>query len=137
MSKDDADSNTSQFIIYQSEDGQTRLDVRFVDETVWLTQALMAELFSTTPENVLMHLKNIFSEGELDQNATTKDFLVVRQEGTRQVKRSLKHYNLDAIISVGYRVQSHTATRFRQWATRQLREYIVKGFVLDDERLKN
>lgn len=137
MSTDAADSNTSQFIIYQSEDGKTRLDVRFVDETVWLTQALMAELFSTTPENVLMHLKNIFSEGELDQNATTKDFLVVRQEGTRQVKRSLKHYNLDAIISVGYRVQSHTATRFRQWATRQLREYIVKGFVLDDERLKN
>lgn len=137
MSTDSADSNTSQFIIYQSEDGKTRLDVRFVDETVWLTQALMAELFSTTPENVLMHLKNIFSEGELDQNATTKDFLVVRQEGTRQVKRSLKHYNLDAIISVGYRVQSHTATRFRQWATRQLREYIVKGFVLDDERLKN
>jgi len=137
MSTDDADINTSQFIIYQSEDGKTRLDVRFVDETVWLTQALMADLFSTTPENVLMHLKNIFSEGELDQNATTKDFLVVRQEGTRQVKRSLKHYNLDAIISVGYRVQSHTATRFRQWATRQLREYIVKGFVLDDERLKN
>lgn len=137
MSTDDADSNTSQFIIYQSEDGKTRLDVRFVDETVWLTQALMAELFSTTPENVLMHLKNIFSDGELDQNATTKDFLVVRQEGSRQVKRSLKHYNLDAIISVGYRVQSHTATRFRQWATRQLREYIVKGFVLDDERLKN
>ena len=124
MSTDAADSNTSQFIIYQSEDGKTRLDVRFVDETVWLTQALMAELFSTTPENVLMHLKNIFSEGELDQNATTKDFLVVRQEGTRQVKRSLKHYNLDAIISVGYRVQSHTATRFRQWATRQLREYL-------------
>lgn len=137
MSTDNVDRNTSQFIIYQSEDGQTRLDVRFVDESVWLTQALMAELFSTTPENVLMHLKNIFSEGELDQNATTKDFLVVRQEGTRQVKRSLKHYNLDAIISVGYRVQSHTATRFRQWATRQLREYIVKGFVLDDERLKN
>ncbi|MBC3365532.1 virulence RhuM family protein [Pseudomonas sp. SWRI154] len=135
MSPDNA--NTSQLIIYQSEDGRTRLDVRFVDETVWLTQALMGELFSTTPENVLMHLKNIFSEGELDQNATTKDFLVVRQEGTRQVKRNLKHYNLDAIISVGYRVQSHTATRFRQWATRQLRDYIVKGFLLDDERLKN
>ena len=137
MSTDNANRNTSQFIIYQSEDGRTRLDVRFVDETVWLTQALMGELFNTTPENVLMHLKNIFSEGELDQNATTKDFLVVRQEGTRQVKRNLKHYNLDAIISVGYRVQSHTATRFRQWATRQLRDYIVKGFLLDDERLKN
>lgn len=107
MTTDSMDSNTSQFIIYQSEDGQTRLDVRFVDETVWLTQALMAQLFSTTPENVLMHLKNIFNEGELDQKATNKDFLVVRQEGTRQVKRNLKHYNLDAIISVGYRVQSH------------------------------
>lgn len=137
MSTDSADRNTSQFIIYQTEDGQTRLDVRFVDESVWLTQALMAELFSTTPENVLMHLKNIFKEAELDQSATTKDFLVVRQEGSRQVKRNIKHYNLDAIISVGYRVHSHTATRFRQWATRQLREYIVKGFLLDDERLKN
>jgi len=132
-----SDNNPSQFIIYQSEKGETKLDVRFVDETVWLTQALMAELFSTTPENVLMHLKNIYNEGELEQNPTTKDFLVVRQEGSRQVKRSLKHYNLDAIISVGYRVQSHTATRFRQWATLHLHEYIVKGFVLDDERLKN
>ena len=132
-----ATNNTSQLIIYQSEDGQIKLDVRFIDETVWLTQGLMAELFSTTPENVLMHLKNIYMEGELDQNSTTKDFLAVRQEGKRQVKRRLKHYNLDAIISVGYRVQSHTATRFRQWATRQLREYLVKGFILDDERLKN
>lgn len=129
--------NASQFIIYQTEDGQTRLDVRFMDETVWLTQALMAGLFGTTPENVLMHLKNIYKEGEIDQNSTTKDFLVVRQEGGRQVKRSLKHYNLDAIIAVGYRVQSNTGTRFRQWATRHLREYIVKGFVLDDDRLKN
>ena len=132
-----SDNNPSQFIIYQSETGETKLDVRFVDETVWLTQALMAELFSTTPENVLMHLKNIYNEGELEKNPTTKDFLVVRQEGTREVKRRLKHYNLDAIISVGYRVQSHTATRFRQWATQHLHEYIVKGFVLDDERLKN
>ena len=131
------ENNTSQLIIYQSEDGQTRLDVRFLDETVWLTQALMAELFSTTPENVLMHLKNIYREGELDQISTTKDLLVVRTEGKRQVKRTLKHYNLDAIISVGYRVQSHTATRFRQWATQHLREFIVKGFLLDDERLKN
>ena len=131
------DSNSSQFVIYQSEDGQIKLDVRFVDETVWLTQLLMADLFGTSPENVLMHLKNIYNEGELDQNSTAKDFLVVRQEGARQVKRTLKHYNLDAIISVGYRVQSRTATRFRQWATQQLREYIVKGFLLNDERLKN
>ena len=129
--------NQSQFIIYQTEDGEIRLDVRFENETVWLTQKLMAELFNTTPENILMHIKNIYREGELIEKATTKDFLVVRQEGARQVKRKLKHYNLDAIISVGYRVQSHTATRFRQWATRHLREYIVKGFLLDDERLKN
>ena len=131
------DQNQQQLIIYQTEDHQTKLDVRFEGETVWLTQKLMAELFSTTPENVLMHLKNIYKDGELLEEATTKDFLLVRQEGARQIKRKLKHYNLDAIISVGYRVQSHTATKFRQWATDQLREYIVKGFVLDDDRLKN
>ena len=131
------DRNASQFVIYQSEDGQTRLDVRFVGENVWLTQTVMAELFQTSSDNISLHLKNIYVEGELDENATTEDFSVVRQEGSRQVTRSLKHYNLDAIISVGYRVQSHTATRFRQWATRHLREYIVKGFLLDDERLKN
>lgn len=110
-------NNHSQFIIYQTEDGETRLDVRFQDETVWLTQALMAELFQTSPENIQIHLKHIFMEGEIEQNSTAKDFLVVRKEGLRRVRRSLKHYNLDAIISVGYRVQSHTATRFRQWAT--------------------
>ncbi len=132
-----SEKNTSQFIIYQSEDGKIRLDVRFMEQTVWLTQALMAQLFNTTPENILMHLKNIYNEGELNQIATTKDFLVVRKEGNRAVKRHLKHYNLDAIISVGYRVQSHSATRFRQWATGQLKEFIIKGFVLDDERLKN
>lgn len=131
------ENNPSQFIIYQSEDGQTKLDVRFVGETVWLTQALMAELFQTSTDNISLHLKNIYAEGELDENSTAEDFSVVRQEGARAVKRTLKHYNLDAIISIGYRVQSHTATRFRQWATRHLREYIVKGFVLDDERLKN
>ncbi len=132
-----SEKNTSQFIIYQSEDGKIRLDVRFMEQTVWLTQALMAQLFNTTPENILMHLKNIYNEGELNQIATTKDFLVVRKEGNRAVKRHLQHYNLDAIISVGYRVQSHSATRFRQWATGQLKEFIIKGFVLDDERLKN
>lgn len=130
-------SNSSQFVIYQSEDGKIKLDVRFLDETVWLTQSLMAELFQTSVDNVGLHLKNIYAEGELDENSTTEDFSVVRLEGSRQVKRNLKHYNLDAIISVGYRVQSHTATRFRQWATQHLREFIVKGFVLDDERMKN
>jgi hypothetical protein len=128
---------SGEILIYQSEAGETRLEVRLAGETVWLTQKLMAELFQTTPENILMHLKNIFDDNELDETASAKDFLVVRQEGARKVRRHLKHYNLDAIISVGYRVKSHTATRFRQWATQQLREYIVKGFVLDDERLKN
>lgn len=127
----------SQIIIYQTEDGQTNLDIRFQDESVWLTQKMMAELFQTSSDNVGLHLKNIYAEAELDEGATTEDFSVVRQEGARQVNRQLKHYNLDAIISVGYRVKSYTATRFRQWATARLKEYLVKGFVLDDERLKN
>ena len=97
----------------------------------------MAELFQTTIPNINMHLKNIFDEGELDPKSTIKDFLIVRFEGNREVNRSLDYYNLDAIISVGYRIKSHIATRFRQWATQNIREYIVKGFVLDDERLKN
>ena len=132
-----SENNLSQFIIYQSENGETRLDVRFLGETVWLTQALMAELFQTSTDNISLHLKNIYAEGELTEISTTEDYSVVRKEGVREVKRNLKHYNLDAIISVGYRVQSHTATRFRQWATQNLREFIVKGFLLDDERLKN
>ena len=129
--------NNSQIIIYQTESGETKLDVRFQDETVWLTQKLMAELFQTTPQNITIHLKNIFEEGELEEKATCKDFLQVQVEGKREVKRKRQFYNLDAIISVGYRIKSNVATKFRQWATSQLREYIVKGFVLDDERLKN
>lgn len=129
--------NKSQIIIYQTENGETKLDVRFQDETVWLTQKLMAELFQTTSQNITIHLKNIFEEGELVEKATCKDFLQVQKEGDREVKRTRKFYNLDAIISVGYRIKSHIATKFRQWATNNLREYIVKGFVLDDERLKN
>jgi len=129
--------NNSQIIIYQNENGETKLDVRFQDETVWLTQKLMAELFQTSVPNINMHLKNIFEEDELDENRTIKDFLIVQKEGTREVKRKQVFYNLDAIISVGYRIKSNVATKFRQWATSQLREYIVKGFVLDDERLKN
>lgn len=129
--------NNSQIIIYQTESGETKLDVRFQDETVWLTQKLMAELFQTTPQNITIHLKNIFEEGELEEKATCKDFLQVQIEGKREVKRKRQFYNLDAIISVGYRIKSNVATKFRQWATSQLREYIVKGFVLDDERLKN
>lgn len=129
--------NKSQIIIYQTENGETKLDVRFQDETVWLTQKLMAELFQTSVPNINMHLKNIFEEGELEEYRTIKEFLIVQQEGKREVKRQQVFYNLDAIISVGYRIKSHIATKFRQWATNHLREYIVKGFVLDDERLKN
>jgi hypothetical protein len=127
----------SQILIYQTENGETKLDVRLEDETVWLPQKAMAELFQTTPQNITIHLKNIYEEGELEEDATCKDFLQVQTEGNRKVQRKQKFYNLDAIISVGYRIKSHIATKFRQWATRQLREYIVKGFVLDDERLKN
>ena len=129
--------NKSQIIIYQTESGETKLDVRFQDETVWLTQKLMAELFQTSSQNITIHLKNIFDEGELEEKATCKEFLQVQKEGNREVKRKQKFYNLDAIISVGYRIKSHVATKFRQWATKHIREFIVKGFVLDDERLKN
>jgi hypothetical protein len=131
------EENKSQIIIYQTENGETKLDVRFQDETVWLTQKLMAELFQTTSQNITIHLKNIFEEGELYEGATCKDFLQAQKEGNREVKRKQKFYNLDAIISVGYRIKSHVATKFRQWATQHIKEYIVKGFVLDDERLKN
>ena len=130
-------SNKSQIIIYKTEDGQTKIDVRFDGETVWLTQNLMAELFQTTKQNIGQHIKNIFEEGELAASPTVKKFFTVQKEGKRAVKREVDYYNLDIIISVGYRVKSAIATAFRQWATMRLREYIVKGFVLDDERLKN
>lgn len=127
----------SQIIIYKAEDGQTKIDVRFDGDTVWLTQNALAELFQTTKNNISLHVKNIFGEGELVQNATVKNYLTVQKEGEREVSRNLEYYNLDLIISIGYRVKSSIATSFRQWATARLREYIVKGFVLDDERLKN
>ena len=126
-----------QFLIYQSEDGKLKLDVRLEEETVWLTQQLIADLFQSSVPNISMHIRNIYQEQELAPEATVKKFLTVRQEGSREVKRPLDYYNLDMIISVGYRVKSHVATRFRIWATKLLKEYIVKGFVLDDERLKN
>ena len=126
-----------QFLVYQTEDGKLKLDVRFEGETVWLTQPHMAELFQTTQQNISLHLQNIYAEGELERGATHKESLSVRLEGARSVQRRVDFYNLDAILSVGYRVKSAVATRFRIWATQQLREYIVKGFVLDDERLKN
>ncbi|MFC1524035.1 virulence RhuM family protein [Thermodesulfobacteriota bacterium] len=137
MSEENGLQTTSQMLIYQSEDGQTKIEVQLQNETVWLSQKDMAELFQTTVPNINLHLKNIFEEGELESRATIKDFLTVQNEGGRQVKRTKKFYNLDAIISVGYRIKSHVATRFRQWATRHIKEFIIKGFVLDDDRLKN
>ncbi len=128
--------SNSQLIIYQSEDGQTRLAARLDDEIVWLSQKLMAELFQTSTDNVWLHLKNIYSEGELSEQPTTGDFSVVRSEGAREVTRTIRHYNLEAIISVGYRIKSHVATRFRQWATAHMREWITKldGFLQLNDR---
>lgn len=126
----------SEMLIYQNEHGQTELEVKLQDETLWLSQKQMAELFDVTKQNISLHIQNIFEEEELLVDATVKHFLTVQQEGRRRVKREIEHYNLDMIISVGYRVKSKIATRFRQWATKQLKEYIVKGFVMDDERLK-
>ncbi len=126
-----------QIVVYQADDGQLKIDVRLENETAWLTQQHMADLFQTTQQNISLHLQNIYEEGELQREATHKEFLLVRHEGQRAVKRLVDFYNLDAIISVGYRVKSAVATRFRIWATQKLREFIVKGFVLDDERLKN
>lgn len=137
MDRDGSELAKGQLLIYQAENGKLKLDVRLEDETIWLTQPLMAELFQTTQQNISQHILNIYEEQELDLEATHKKFLLVRQEGNREVKRLLDYYNLDMIISVGYRVKSHVATRFRMWATERLREYIVKGFTLDDERLKN
>jgi hypothetical protein len=125
---------SSQILIYQSEDGQTRIEVQLQDETVWLTQQLMADLFQTSKQNIGRHLKNIFAEGELEEKAVVKKFFTTAADGKRY---KTFFYNLDAIISVGYRVKSHVATRFRQWATRHIKEFVIKGFVMDDERLKN
>ena len=130
-------NNNSQILIYQTKAGDTKVEVRLENETVWLTQKSMSELFQTSIPNINMHIKNVFDDGELDKIWTIKDFLIVQQEGSRNIERKKKFYNLDAIISVGYRVKSHTATKFRQWATKHIKEYIIKGFVLDDERLKN
>lgn len=126
----------SQILIYQSEEGNTKIEVRLENEDIWLTQKMMAGLFQTTPQNITIHLKNIFDEGELKEAVTCKDFLQVQNEGSRKVERKQKFYNLDAVISVGYRIKSHIATKFRIWANERLKEYIVKGFTIDDERLK-
>jgi hypothetical protein len=127
---------TPGLVLFRPDDGGDALRVRIEGETVWLTQAQMADLFQTTPQNVTIHLKGIYADGELDERATCKELLQVRLEGDRRVQRSLKHYALDAILAVGYRVRSHRGTQFRQWATATLSEFLVKGFAMDDERLK-
>lgn len=129
-------SDVVEILLYQTEDGQTRLEVRLQDESLWLTQAAMAELFQTTPQNITLHIGNIYKEKELDETTTCKDYLQVQHEGSRKITRTRKFYNLDVIISVGYRVKSHRGTQFRIWATQRLREYIIKGFTMDDDRLK-
>ena len=126
----------SELILYQTEDGHTHIEVHLQDETVWMSQIAMAELFQTTVSNINIHLNNVYEEGELTEAATIKDYLIVRQEGIRQVRRNVRHYNLKAIAAVGYRVKSHRGTQFRRWATERLNEYLVKGFTMDDERLK-
>ena len=127
----------SSIILYQTEDGRTRIQCRFENETIWLTQALIAELFQVTVPTVNEHLKGIYAEGEVAAGATIRKFRIVRSEGRREVAREIEHYNLDAILAVGFRVRSHRGTQFRQWATARLTEYLVKGFTMDDERLKN
>lgn len=131
------ESAKGQFLVYRDEEGKLKIDVRLEDESVWLTQQLMAELFQSSKQNISHHVKSIYEEGELTPEATVKNYLTVRQEGNREVKRQLDYYNLDMIISVGYRVKSRVATRFRIWATERLREYIIKGFTLNSERFKS
>lgn len=123
-------------LIYQDENGITKVSVRFDEDDIWLTQNQIAELYNTTKQNISFHINNIFNDGELSQNSTVKKYLTVQNEGGRKVNRNLDHYNLDMIIALGYRIQSPVAVRFRQWATQRLHEYIQKGFALDDERLK-
>ena len=127
----------NKIIIYQTEDGQTQIDVRLENDTVWLTQGQMVDLFQTTKQNVSLHVRNVFKEGELDQSATVKDYLTVQKEGKREVTRNVKYYNLDVIISVGYRVKSKRGTAFRIWANRIIKDYLVKGYAVNDRIRKD
>ena len=126
-----------EFILYATDDGKTRVECRFEDETIWLSQALMAELFARDVRTVNEHLQNLYQEDELDEKATIRNFRIVRTEGEREVARNIEHYNLEAILAVGFRVKSPRGTQFRKWANTRLQEYLVKGFTMDDERLKN
>ncbi len=131
------EENKGDIVIYKSETGDTKIDVRFQNETVWLTQTQLCELYQSSKANVSEHIKNIFEEGELDEGSTVRKFRTVQTEGNRSVNRDLAYYNLDMIISLGYRIKSSIATQFRRWATERLKEYMIKGFTMDDERLKN
>lgn len=131
-----AADDSGEFILFQTADGQTRIEVRMAHETVWLSQKAMADLFQTTKQNISQHLQTIYEDGELHPEATVKKYLTVQTEGNREVSRTVDHYNLDAILAVGYRVRSHRGTQFRIWATERLREYLIKGFAMDDVRLK-
>ena len=133
----DAAVGRGEILLYQTPDGQTRLECRFQDETIWLTQALMAELYQVSVPTINEHLRTIFESGELDPGATIRKFRIVRIEGSREVARAIDHYDLSVILAIGYRVRSPRGVQFRRWATDRLREYLVKGFVLDDQRLKN
>lgn len=126
-----------EFLLYQTEDGRTRVECRFKNETIWLSQKLMSELFDKDVRTINEHLKTIYEEGEMDPAATIRKFRIVREEGSREVARIIEHYNLDAILAVSFRVRSQRGTQFRRWATERLREYLVKGFTMDDVRLKN
>lgn len=128
---------SGRILIYQNEKGDTKVDVFFTEDTIWMTQRTMADLYQTSPQNITSHIKNIYEDGELEQEATCKDFLQVQNEGGREVRRERKFYNLDMILAVGYRVRSNVGIHFRRWATGILKEYMKKGFVLNDERLKN
>jgi len=130
------EKSNGDIIIYQTEDGLTKIDVKIENETVWLSQQQMAELFSTSRTNIIEHINNIYSEEELDKNSTCQNFRQVQKEGNRNVTREIPFYNLDMIISLGYRIKSKVATNFRKWATERLKEYMIKGFTMDDERLK-
>src|SRR3989338_4292946 len=136
MQKNTENQPGGEILLYQTEDGRTRIETRMTGETVWLTQKQMADLFQKDVRTISEHIRNVYEEGELAPAPTLRHFRIVQSEGKRQVERDVAHYNLDVVISVGYRVKSHRGVQFRIWATQRLREYLVKGFALDDERLK-
>ena len=137
MNAEISSAPSGEFVMFASADGKVRIECRFEGDTLWLPQAAMAELYQVTPQAITQHIRAVYEEGELEPNRTCKDYLQVQTEGSRQVKRQVHHYSLPLILAVGYRVRSVRGTQFRQWATRALEEFIVKGFVMDDERLKN